>query len=396
MLFPGHGIRRIAALLGFFAALGGFGLPAFGQHEPYVVHDTKPVVMQGPYLSSLSETGAVIVWLTDTPCHVKVFYGLQGEDLAMEADNAEHGLLPIGTRHVVHLSGLEPGRAYTYKTVSTRIVKMKAYWPEKGLSTESPERTFTTFDGTKPAISFSAVADTHEDTARVRDLLKVVDWTTTEFLVHLGDAFHGLESEDQLFSRWLGPAAAAADGEKLLLFVRGNHEMRGAFARNFPDYVPTPEGRFYYARNHGPVHFIVIDTGEDKPDETNVYAGLNKFEAYREEQSAWLERHLATDKWAAEAPFRVVLLHQPDWGWTGGRNDAWTALANTGKVDLVLGGHYHRTRTYAPGAEGNDFHVMALGQDQIAKVEATATELRVTVLGRDGAILGTLTIKRRR
>ena len=53
-------------------------------------------------------------------------------------------------------------------------------------------------------------------------------------------------------------------------------------------------------------------------------------------------------------------------------------------------------RTYEPGAEGNDFHVMALGQDQIARVEATATELRVTVLGRDGAVFETLTIKPRR
>ncbi len=370
--------------------------PAFAQHEPFIVHDTKPVIMHGPYISSLSETGATIVWLTDTPCHAKVVYGLKGKALDREADNAEHGLLLIGTRHVVHLAGLEPGREYAYKAVATRVVKMKAYWPEKGLAVESPERTFTTFDRAKPAIAFSAIADTHEDPARVKDLLGAIDWTATDFLVHLGDAFHGLESEDQLFARWLGPAEKAAAGGKLLMFVRGNHEMRGTFARDLLDYVPTPEGRYYYARDHGPVHFIILDTGEDKADETNVYAQLNKVEAYRQEEFAWLERHLATEKRIVEAPFRIILLHQPNWGWTRERGDQWTALANKGKVDLVIGGHYHRLRTFEPRSQGNDFPVLALGQDQIARVEATRTELRVTVIGKDGAVLDTRTIKARR
>ena len=389
---------RPPAALGaaLIAALFALGLPAVAQDEPFIVHETKPVIMQGPYLSALSETGATIVWTTDTPCHAKVVFGPQGESLSREADNAAHGLLPIGTRHVVHLGGLEPGRSYTYKAVATRVVKMKAYWPEKGLPAESPERTFMTFDRAKPSVSFSAVADTHEDAAGVKELLRVVEEQATEFLVHLGDAFHSLESEDQLFGRWLGPAERAVAGSKLLLFVRGNHEMRGVFARDLLDYIPAPEGRHYYARDHGPLHLIILDTGEDKADETNVYARLNKTESYRREEFAWLERHLATDPRAAEAPFRVILLHQPDWGWTDGRGDEWTALANKGKIDLVLGGHFHRLRTVKPGTQGNEFTVLALGQEQVARVEATPHELRVTVCGTDGQVAETLAIKARR
>ena len=388
--------RRILIAAGILAAGLAFGLPAFAQDEPYVVHDTKPVIMAGPYLSSLSETGATIVWLTDTPCHVKVVYGLKGEAMSREADNAAHGFLPIGLLHTVHLEGLEPGRAYAYKAVATRVVKMKAYWPEKGLAAESPERTFTTFDRAKAEVAFSAIADTHEDTARVNDLLKAVDWAKTDFLVHLGDAFHGLESEDQLLGRWLGPADKALAGSKLLLQIRGNHEMRGSFARRFFDYFPTPEGRFYYVRDHGPLHLIILDTGEDKADETNVYAGLNKVESYRAQEIGWLETHLLTDQRAAEAPFRVILLHQPNWGWVRDRGPEWTALANGGKIDLVIGGHFHRLMSIKPGTEGNDFPVLALGQDQIARVEATRTELRVTVTGKDGKVLESLTIAARR
>jgi predicted phosphodiesterase len=377
-------------------SLFALGLPARAQDEPFIVHDTKPVIMHGPYLSALSETGATIVWTTDTPCHARVVFGPQGEPLSREADNAAHGLLPIGTRHIVHLAGLEPGRAYTFQAVATRVVKMKAYWPEKGLAAESPPRTFTTFDRTKPSISFSAVADTHEDAARVKDLLGVVEGQAPEFLVHLGDAFHSLENEDQLFSRWFDPANRLLAGSKLLLFVRGNHEMRGVFARDLQDYVPAPEGRYYFARDHGPLHLIVLDTGEDKADARNVYAELNKVESYRREEFAWLERHLATDRRAAEAPFRVILLHQPHWGWTGERGAAWTALANSGKIDLVLGGHFHRLQKVEPGTAGNEFTSLALGQDQVARVEATARELRVTVCGTDGKAVETVTIKARR
>jgi len=388
--------RPVSLFLTVFATFCALGLPSFAQNEPYVVHDTKPVIMAGPYLSSLSETGATIVWLTDTPCHVKVVYGSKGGPLNREADNAAHGFLPIGLLHAVHLEGLEPGHTYAYKAVATRVVKMKAYWPEKGLAAESPERAFTTFDRSKTEVAFSAIADTHEDTARVSDLLKAVDWAKTDFLVHLGDAFHGLESEDQLLNRWLGPADKALAGAKLIMFLRGNHEMRGAFARRLFEYFPTPEGRFYYTREHGPLHLIILDTGEDKADETNVYAGLNKLEEYRAKEFDWLTQHLATDKRAAEAPFRVILLHQPNWGWVRGRGAEWTALANKGKIDLVIGGHFHRLMTIKPGTEGNDFPILALGQDQIARVEATRTELRVTVTGKDGKVLETLSIKPRR
>ena len=63
-----------------------------------------------------------------------------------EAENPEHGLLPIGLHHAVRVTRLEPGKTYRYRAVSTRVVKMKSYWPEKGLSTESPVYSFTTFD----------------------------------------------------------------------------------------------------------------------------------------------------------------------------------------------------------------------------------------------------------
>src|SRR6185503_8403587 len=71
--------------------------------------------------------------------------------LASVAEPQQDGLVPVGLRHVVHITGLDPGATYSYQAVSTRVVKLKAYWPDKGLSTEAPVARFTTLDPRKPA-----------------------------------------------------------------------------------------------------------------------------------------------------------------------------------------------------------------------------------------------------
>ena len=373
---------------------------AYAQSEPYKVFDTRPVVTQGPYLVASSDMSTTIVWLTDTPSHAKVKFGrgagLAADGLTMTAEPQQDGLVPVGLRHVVHLRGLEPGATYSYQVVSTRVVKLKAYWPDKGLSTESPVYRFTTLDPRRPTASFSVVTDTHEDIPRIRALNKIIDWASTEFLVHTGDAFHWIDSEEQLFRNWLEPTTAGLANTKPLMYARGNHELRGPFARQLFDYVPNIDGRFYFARDAGPVHLLVLDTGEDKPDDTNVYADLNRTIPYRAAELAWLREHLRTAPRVRSAPFRVVVMHQPSWGWLADGNAAWIDAANGAGVDLVIAGHRHRFSYTPPGPDvPHKYHLLVVGQDQVARVSATTTELRVEVVGTDGKVVHALTIPRR-
>jgi predicted phosphodiesterase len=371
--------------------------PGLAQSEPFKVFDTKPVVTQGPYLVATSGTTATIVWLTDSPSHAAVRYakgaGLPASALARVVESGRDGLLDVGLRHVVTLTGLEPGATYSYRIVSTRVVRLKAYWPDKGLSAESDVHQFTTLDPRKPTVAFSFITDTHEDVNRIRALNDAIDWKSSEFLVHGGDAFHWLDNEDQLFRLWLEPTTTALRHSVPLMYVRGNHEMRGPFARRLFDYVPTPEGRFYYARDAGPVHLIVLDTGEDKADDTNVYAGLNRTTEYRAKELAWLRAHVRNHPRAASAPFRVIAMHQPRWGWLANGNAEWIATANEAGVDLVLAGHMHRFRYEPPGKE-HGYHLVVVGQDQVARVDAWTTELTVTVTALGGKVVHTLTIPR--
>jgi len=386
-------LRWLAPLLMCVAVPAG----ARAQQQPFVVHDTKPVITHGPYLVDPSEDSITVVWMTDTPSHALVRYG-DGATLDKEAENRSHGLLDVTTRHAVRLSGLAPGRTYRYQVVATRVVKLNAYWPEKGLATEGPVRTFRTFDRSQASTTFSVITDTHEDVARINALMQRIDWKASEFLAQTGDAFHWLDSEDQLFGKWLDPVAKALAGERPLVFARGNHEWRGPFARSLFDYLPTAEGRFYVARDVGPVHLLVLDSGEDKPDETNVYSRLNRSEPYLAEQLQWLGKHRESAARMTSAPFRVVLMHQPRWGSMPQGQARWIEAANAAGVDLVIAGHTHRFGRIAPGSPGFEqarFMTVVLGQDQVATVRATGDSIVVMVTTTTGEVVDTITVQRR-
>ena len=214
--------------------------------------------------------------------------------------------------------------------------------------------------------------------------------------MHTGDAFHWIDDEEHLFRNWLEPTSAALAQTTPLIYARGNHELRGGFARELFDYIPNVDGRFYFARDAGPVHLLVLDTGEDKPDDTNVYADLNRTTPYRAAELAWLREHLRTDPRVRSAPFRVIVMHQPQWGWLVDGNAAWIEAANAGGVDLVIAGHNHKFSYTPPGPNvSHKYHLLVVGQDQVARVDATSSELTVVVTGTDGKVVQSLKIARR-
>jgi len=386
------GNRLMVVTVVSLLSLAGGRLQA--QDEPYTVHEIKPVITEGPWLVAPTHDGVSIVWTTDSECHSRVEFGPTA-DLGQVAESDRHGLLPIGTLHSVRLTGLFPGETCWYRVVSTMVVKMKAYWPEKGLSVESPLFSFTVPDSGRDEVSFSFLADTqHGNLERIEANLDAVDFSDLDFLVHGGDAFGSLESEEQLIRTLIHPVFERLGSGIPLVFVRGNHEMRGSFARRLYDYVPAPGGEFYYAFDAGPAHFLGRDTGEDKDDDTNVYAGLNRTEPYREREFAWFEEHFRSEARFTEAPFRIILMHAPHWGWVDGDNDRWTGLANRAGIDLVVAGHHHRYSWSPSGSDGREYAVLVVGQDQIADVRVGIDEITMRVTDADGTEVAVHTVSR--
>src|SRR5699024_5848899 len=365
------------------------------EHEPYPVYDTKPVIMKAPYLIDPSETAITVNWMTDTPSHSKVIYGKANSDtLDHVAESQQDGLLAVGTMQSVRLTGLEPGTDYRYKVASRRVVQLNPYWPEMGQWVKSPSYSFTTFDREKPVVSFSVITDTHEHVDWINDLMGMVDWEKTEFIRHNGDAFDYILNEQQKFDKWLTPLSKGLDQSVPLIFARGNHEFRGSYARQLFKYVPIHTDNYYITIEDGPAHLLVMDSGEDKPDTTNVYAGLNRMEQYKEIEYEWFKKHVEESEALKKAPFRIVAMHQPKWGWTGGQRDKWTKLANKANIDLVISGHWHRYDRIGPGEEGsnNEYPILVIGQKQIAHVNVTKQFIIVEVQDIDGELIDSFCI----
>jgi len=376
--------------------LVAFMIPSLlAQQKSYLIHDTRPLITEGPYLVSPSQNGMTIVWKTDTDCHSRVEYG-ETEELGNVTEVFPHGMLPVGTTHSIRLTNLIPGQAYHYRVVSTRVVKLKAYWPEKGLSIASPLYSFTVPDPQDDTVTFSFLTDTqHEDVQRLGVNLDLVDWKSIDFLVHGGDAFEAIHDENQLFEKFLRPTTDRLDHRKPLVFVRGNHEMRGPFARCLYDYLPTQSGEFYYSFDAGPVHFLVLDTGENGGDDKSVYAGLNRTGPYREQEFAWLQDHVQRNKRIREASFRIILMHAPNWGWVNEQSDKWTKLANQAGVDLVIAGHAHRYLWFPAGKDGRNFAILVVGEDQAGHVKVSSKEIKAVVTDTSQKVVGEISIPRR-
>ncbi|MFI5381901.1 MAG: metallophosphoesterase family protein, partial [Tepidisphaerales bacterium] len=188
------------------------------------------------------------------------------------------------------------------------------------------------------------------------------------------------------------------------------------------NYITGPSGEYYYAFRHGPLAAIVLDSGEDKPDNLPVYAGLNSFDAYRTLERSFLEKAIA-DPAFTSAAFRVVFVHIPlfwdtevpkDWpgvwgkdlngkiinGWICEDGRAkWHDLLVKGKVDLVISGHEHQS-AYFPPNDKHPYGQLVGGGPRFAEARSivgsvTRTEMKIVVKNLDGQAQIEQTFKRR-
>jgi acid phosphatase type 7 len=337
-------------------------------------------ITHGPYLQGPRATSMTVVWFTNKKCVSRVEFG---EDTALSAKaiSSHYGLIDANeTRHVVELDGLKPGKTYHYRVVSKEVVKLEPYRVTFGEEVASKTFTFRTSDPAKEAFSFCVVADNHGQAKRLGGMLDRIDRSGVDLMVLDGDMVDYFQEEPQLFDGFIDVCAARFAASVPFVFVRGNHETRGALARQLYNYFPTPEGRFYYSFDHGGVHFIVLDSGEDKADGDKAYSGLADFDAYRRTQAKWLQEDVRSDG-CRNARFRVALVHIPPRGedWHGERSvrELWEPLLNQSGVDLMVCGHLHKNVHVAPGDGGNRYDLAIVSPQAVLRVDVTRDRLTV-------------------
>ncbi len=371
-----------------------------------------------PVLQAPSDTAVSIVWAVNDTSTGWVEYG-KTPALGSKCSTSDGGLLPLDdVVHKVRVTGLEPGTKYFYRVYSAPIAFHGPYDIRRGRPFASPVHSFSTLDNGRGAdTTFSVINDTHETPATLKALIGRLGAQPTAMTFWNGDMFNDIRSDAHLAEQLLTPAGMAYATDVPICFTRGNHDVRGAGARHLSRFVDTPNGLPYYSFRQGPVAFICLDTGEDKPDDHPVYAGLGEFAAYRQQQREWLAMELAKDH-IRTAPFRVVVAHIPlysasgprpagtpdPYGGTGlsGGEDArakWHDLLVKANVDLIIAGHTHRyayldrdaTRPFAQLTGGGPSPEAAT----LIQGRATARELVVTMTKLDGTDIGRYTFASR-
>lgn len=347
----------------------------------------------GPYLQRVGTDEAMIVWGTDSD-GVAWVETAPDDNLHFYAEERPKyydtylGRKKIGRLHHVRVTGLKPATTYRYRVFTQEVLDKSAYRIDYGpvastrVYQKEPLR-FTTLDPTKEKVSFRVVNDIHADTARLAKLLTGVKrGSDTDFVLYNGDMVSHMDDEPGLMNGFINKSVELFASEVPFYMVRGNHEGRGLYADEYVSYFPAATQMPYYAFRQGPVYFVVLDGGEDKPDSDIEYLGRNRMDDYREEQAKWLKSVVESPEFKS-APYKVAVVHVPPLGstWHGPLHSKtlFMPILNDAGIDVMLCGHLH-TYVYIPaGEDGNNFPILINSNKDALHVAADKKSLEISV-----------------
>ncbi len=348
----------------------------------------------GPYIQDVSESGVAIVFTTSHPSFSWVEL-TDDEGSVRNFYNIEHGMkMANNTFHTIRIDNLSPAKEYAYRLFSKEITKFDPYSVVYGDSITSDTFLFSTLDTSADELSFIEISDIHGNNDKLEKLLHHADVNSSDMVIYAGDMMDYYAKEDQPFLNFIDKSVEIFAREKPFWLVRGNHETRGRFSRNLFRYFPREDGRYYYTVRQGPVLFIFLDSGEDKPDEHPVYAGLNNFDHYREMQAEWLSDVVASDEFK-NAPYKVVVTHIAPFakGYHGEKHVAktWLSILNDAEIDLMLAGHLHEYKYFPKNEDIYAFPLIIGSNNTATRVDVNRDELKVIVVDTEGETIDEMT-----
>lgn len=353
------------------------------------VNEPEHEFLTRPYLQDPSSNGMVIRWITALPSYSWVEWG-ETSSLGQKAHSITNGLVDAYNRiNRIALTGLRPGTRYYYRVCSRVITVFKPYELIYGDTIRSEVFSFRTVEEHPDSVSWLILNDIHDRPKSIPHLLNMRGSEPYDFVFFNGDVFDFQENEQQIVDHMLGPCTETFASTLPFLYVRGNHETRGCFRSHLHEYFSNPGEREYFSFVQGPVHFTVIDTGEDKTDDAPVYGGIVDFDAYRRQQAVWVEEVMQTDAFT-KAAFRVVLMHIPhyhagEWYGTQHCRELFGPLFNKYGVDMTISGHTHQYGVHPPVPGQHNYPIIIGGGPEegkrtLIKVRADRRRLELTML----------------
>lgn len=169
-----------------------------------------------------------------------------------------------------------------------------------------------------------------------------------DFLISCGDNVSWIDRKADL-TEMLFLAGKITKGEVPVIYARGNHETKGIKAHEFYQYVGSRGEDFYYTFRLKNIWGVVLDVGENHADDFVKYYEAAKFDAYRDEQTKFLDRVLENAENEFDAPdtdYRIAVCHIPltikyEEDHAGKVKDEWLKRLNQMKLTILYSGHVH-------------------------------------------------------
>lgn len=355
--------------------------------------------VHGPYLQNVDATEATVVWEADKPSIGWVelapddgthFYSC----VRPQFFDCTNGVKNTSTLHSVKLHGLQPGTTYRYRVYSREVLSHNGFLVNYDARIaandvfNSKPLEFKTLDPAKQETSFLIMNDIHGHAELIPTLLEKGKYKEKDLIFFNGDMISISNKSEDFFKGFMDTCIVLFAKEKSPYYCRGNHETRGEFATHFQEYFSPRIPHLYFTLRQGPVFFIVLDTGEDKPDSDIEYSGIVDYDGYRSEQAEWLKT-VKEDPSFQSATYRIAIAHMPtveDKSNWHGVNDClkkFTPQLNEMGIDIMLCGHYHADAFYEPSTNVQ-YPVMLNSHEGIISASADASELRLNIVHQNG------------
>ena len=270
-----------------------------------------------------------------------------------------NGILRSATSlHKMKLPQKSLDTARKYTVCYRRIIERKPYFSELEDITRV-EFSFYPVEGEAPRGYH--IADAHGRVAPAVRAARVYEerMGKMDFLILNGDVIdHSgkIENFDAIYEI----SSELTHGEKPIIFSRGNHDTRGIYAEKIADYTPTRGEFSYFTFRLGGIWGIVLDCGEDKPDENAEYGHTICCHDFRRRETEYLEKVCKNAKeefLALDVTRRIVVCHVPftrryesPFNIEEETYKYWTKLISEHiKPDAMICGHLHKIQKYEPG-----------------------------------------------
>lgn len=336
-------IKNIMTLINTKLAICALTLYAFSL-EAY-----SQLTLHTPYLQNLSPTGVTVMYQTNASAMSHVEYWHDSTDIRSARQLFAGQEVVHSPQHSVRLHGLTPSTTYHYRVVAREILENHAYSKTLADSTvESQIYSFTTPPQGNYDFTVLILNDLHGNRETIRRLAEMAAKISHDLVVFNGDCLSEPASLEHAIDQLQLLVNAFSLHSTPSLFIRGNHEIRNAYSSGMSSLFDRFNGLTYGAFTlGGDTRFVVLDCGEDKPDDTEVYYGLNDFTGLRQEQTDFIKKELNSKEFK-EARHRVCMHHIPLWGNTDKFSPCstlWGPLLGKQPFDFDIAGHNHKATT---------------------------------------------------